>query len=188
MTPSCLRRSVVGLAVLTAVHACSGGRCPPVTPCAADDRCIIAQPELHDPASVARAGCPGPRTIPPLCARSGTGSTVAEVVRTGVDAQAVTVVGRPRLDLQCSSAPQRCWSPMLLGDAVPPHAEIALLHVQAGQVVPFWCRGDATAMCCELPADTRTLRVSGTFRAASIGSSVEPGRAGVVVSSLCTVE
>jgi hypothetical protein len=183
MTPSCLRRSVAGLAVLTSVHACSV-RCPPVTPCAADDRCVLSSPELHDPASVARTGCAGPRTVPPRCAKSGTGSTVNGVVRTGVEAQAVRVVGRPRLDLRCAEASGPCWSSMLLADPEAPHAEIALLHVQADQVVPFACRGDVSAVCCELPADTRTLLVAGTFRAASTGTPGEPARAGVVVSSV----
>jgi len=77
---------------------------------------------------------------------------------------------------------------MLLVDPEPPHAEIALLHVQADRVVPFACRGDVSAVCCELPADTRTLLVSGTFRAASPGPTAEPGQAAIVVSSVCTVE
>ena len=81
-----------------------------------------------------------------------------------------------------------CWSAMLLVDPEPPHAEIALLHVQADRVVPFACRGDVSAVCCELPADTRTLLVSGTFRAASPGPTAEPGQAAIVVSSVCTVE
>jgi hypothetical protein len=77
---------------------------------------------------------------------------------------------------------------MLLADPAAPRQQIALLRAQANQVVPFTCRGDVTAMCCELPADRRTLRVSGTFRAAPTGPPTEESRAGIVVTSVCTVE
>jgi hypothetical protein len=182
-----MRRSVVGLAVLASVHACAA-RCPPVAPCAVDDRCIPANRELHDPSSVALAGCTGSRWIPPRCATAATGATVAAAIRTGVNAQVVTVVGPLWLDTHCAGIPQKCWSEMFLVDPADGQAAIALLRAQADGVVPFACRGDVTAVCCELPADRRSLLVIGTFRAAPTVPPTEQSRAGVVVSSVCTVE